>query len=289
MNDYRFRKSSLLLPLLFHALLIGSLLFVSEKAPDPVQKPLVRVQTVRLERPIIKEEPSPPVFLAVQEAVTIEEPPPPVVEQPAPPPTPVEQPAPEKPVPAPPKKPVQEKAKTKKATPKKEKPKAKKSASPPKAKSPKPAMPTSPSPEETTAVAALEILQKLESGPPKGVKSQPVKGTIRAPSPLSSLKIDSLVTFDNSETVSLWQSSYQDELAQLLEHHLVLPEQGQVVITLLLASDGAVKESRVKRSENERNSHYVKEKLSRLKFPGFGKAFTGEKEHEFTITLRNKL
>lgn len=295
-NPYRFRLFAVLLPLVAHLILLA-LLFMHQEPPIPPQKALLKVQTVQLGKPaaapLIKQEalPLPLPAAPVQEEplaeASHEEDPEPVAPQ--------DDVSEKKPVKkeakteAPPAKPKKE-AKTK-PTGKKEEKKTKKEASPSKkesssTKSPPKKEKTTSSSSPSLADAARGILDNLKKG--GSAVAEKATGAIRAPTGLSSLKSSAAVSFDSPAYLSQLERSYQDDIASTLQYHLILPEQGEVVVSLTLLSDGKVKTVKIIRAESSKNSAYVSRKVKELHFPSFQELFRGEKDHTFVITLCNK-
>lgn len=102
----------------------------------------------------------------------------------------------------------------------------------------------------------------------------------------SSVKAE-LPAVEKNETDELLEFHYKEELAARLRLFLRLPEYGEVSIRLTLARTGAVEKLEILDVQSKANRRYVEESVPALYFPAFGEYFPGEKNHVFTITLRN--
>ena len=306
MNPYKFRWKALGIPLLFHTLLIGFLLFNSKPLPVKIKQPS-RVQTIQLRPQQAVNSPSitplvpielinttPPIEIdIVREPIAAE-----FVKRE----TVLKKPTKKEPAQLEIikseivkseiiKEPL---ARESKATEKKKIKVVKKlpinKRSPKEGvslsktvKTPPPYKKTS---ESTTtssvlaaASAALDILHSLKD---------PVEKTIKMAFRVENIEALKSESFKSYDRVAASEKNYQEDISAALQYSLVLPEQGEIVLLLTLHSDGKVKTVKIKRAESIKNSHYVSEKVPYLRFPDFKELFKGEKDHTFVITLCNK-
>ena len=311
MNPYKFRWKALGIPLLFHTLLIGFLLFKSKPVPVKIKQPS-RVQTIQLRPKQAVNSPSitplvpielinttPPIEIdIVREPIAAE-----FVKRE----TVLKKPTKKEPAqleiikseivkseiikseiikePLARESKATEKKKTKvvkKLPMNKRSPKEGVSLSKT-VKTPPPYKKTS---ESTTtssvlaaASAALDILHSLKD---------PVEKTIKMAFRVENIEALKSESFKSYDRVAASEKNYQEDISAALQYSLVLPEQGEIVLLLTLHSDGKVKTVKIKRAESIKNSHYVSEKVPYLRFPDFKELFKGEKDHTFVITLCNK-
>lgn len=154
----------------------------------------------------------------------------------------------EKKEPTPPQKPISQ---TKKETPPKKK--------------------SSSSPTHTAALLAeaQKNLNEVKEGPRSTTKTEK-----KSPPP---------VTASDGESIE----AYASILVLQIQEQFVLPEYGEVKISLTLEKSGKVKALVIKESRSEKNSAYLKEKLNQFQFIPFYGTLKEAKEHTFIITLKN--
>ena len=306
MNPYKFRWKALGIPLLFHTLLIGFLLFNSKPLPVKIKQPS-RVQTIQLRPQQAVNSPSitplvpielinttPPIEIAIiREPIAAES----VKKE-----TVLKKPTKKEPAQLEIvkseivkseiiKEPL---ARESKATEKKKIKVVKKlpinKRSPKEGTSLPKTVKTPPSYKKTSestttssvlaaASAALDILHSLKD---------PVEKTIKMAFRVENIEALKSESFKSYDRVAASEKNYQEDISAALQYSLVLPEQGEIVLLLTLHSDGKVKTVKIKRAESIKNSHYVSEKVPYLRFPDFKELFKGEKDHTFVITLCNK-
>lgn len=81
---------------------------------------------------------------------------------------------------------------------------------------------------------------------------------------------------------------YEQTLGQRLHQLVRLPEYGEVSIQLTLRRDGTVVKVEVLSAESERNRDHIQQQLPNLRFPTFGKQYTGEETHIFRLVIKNE-
>lgn len=174
----------------------------------------------------------------------------------------------------------------------KEKPKAKPAAKPVPAPAAKPKKAETKKATSTKKSSKPKVDQKLlknieESIAKIGKKpdnsSSSAAVSIDVPKVIHSLSVEST----NGDDATGQEAEYEDELALYLKSLLILPEYGDVRLTLKLKRSGKVISVKVLSSESKKNKRYVEDTLPSLRLPGFGKHFSNEEEHNFTLTLRN--
>lgn len=107
-----------------------------------------------------------------------------------------------------------------------------------------------------------------------------------APLPLTNGNTSLSSTPQAITTASL---TYIEELSHRLQLYLQLPEYGEVTISLTLLRSGKLIENKILKSESTKNSLYVAKNLPKISFPPFGRNFNGEKQHTFSIQLKNAI
>lgn len=134
--------------------------------------------------------------------------------------------------------------------------------------------------------AAQESMAKMEKG---RANLNTVKSnlTVVAPVAIKNLQIEALPDDSNSMTVG--EKSYRDELAARLKLLLKLPEHGDVQLKLTLDRNGKVLKVTVTKSLSPLNRSYIEKNLPTLKFPSFGKHFDNKPDYTFNIQLSNDL
>ncbi|MBX9702630.1 MAG: hypothetical protein K2X39_00620, partial [Silvanigrellaceae bacterium] len=108
------------------------------------------------------------------------------------------------------------------------------------------------------------------------------------PTLIGSLQIDALPL--ETEGLAKWTAtevSYRDEVAQILQGALRLPEYGSIKVELTINKAGKVDKIKILSSESSKNKQYIEQKIPGLHFPPFGNRFQ-ETECTFSITLKNE-
>lgn len=82
-------------------------------------------------------------------------------------------------------------------------------------------------------------------------------------------------------------SGYADACSFVLENHLRLPELGEVVAHLIIRTDGTVDAIEIVKTQNQKNSDFLKKRLPELVFPCFNDFGITKSHVDFTITFRN--
>lgn len=156
--------------------------------------------------------------------------------------------------------------------------------------------PKKPEPKEKPVEKKKDPVPKKKEEPkpqPKTEKAKAVELLAKAQQSLS--KIDTnydKVKPTQSKTVAKLDTSssdkeagYVDEVAALLKALLRLPERGDVEIELTIERTGKVSKLTIISAKSAVNKVYVEKAVPDIAFPQFGKHFTGEKNHNFMITL----
>ncbi len=109
------------------------------------------------------------------------------------------------------------------------------------------------------------------------------------PNTIDNLNIDNLkLCIDSAAGWSAKEIDYRDEIAQILQRALRLPEFGSIQIELTINKNGKVEKVRTLSSESAKNKQYVEQKVAGLKFPLFGNRFQESSQCTFTVTLNNE-
>lgn len=82
-------------------------------------------------------------------------------------------------------------------------------------------------------------------------------------------------------------TSYHDEMVRRLQLLLKLPDFGEVQVEVVVDRSGKFQRMRILGSVSGKNRGYIEKELPQVQFPAFGEHFNGEREHTFTLTLRN--
>lgn len=280
--------------------------------PAPAPEPEIKPKPEPTPEPIPEPAPQP-----IPEPASEPAPPPkPTPEPIAPKPKPEPQPVKPKPEPKPkePPKPIKKAEPVKKPEVKKDPPKPKVSEKPKPA--PKPAAkevktqpspkknppkkeekpkPPAPDPKVEAAKArkrellsqAQKSIGKIEQSHGKissGQESAIALSTV--PGKIESLQIET-ARVDMEPGLSTQEVTYYEELANRLKMLLRLPEYGEVKIKLTLDRTGGFKKVDVVSTKSDKNKKYIEKTLPTLKFPGFGKNFSGQEQYTFIIILSN--
>jgi len=134
--------------------------------------------------------------------------------------------------------------------------------------------------------AAQESMAKMDKG---RANLTIVKSNLAVATPVAikDLQIEALDSDTNSMTVG--EKSYRDELAGRLKLLLKLPEHGEVQLKLTLDRSGKVLKVTITKSVSQLNRSYIEKNLPTLKFPSFGKHFDNKLDYTFNIQLSNEL
>lgn len=98
-------------------------------------------------------------------------------------------------------------------------------------------------------------------------------------------KIEIKTNIEDRQEIAL-ESSYSEELVEILKESLHLPEYGEVKMQLKLNRDGSVLQVIVLKTESQKNKAYLQTELPRLKFPPLN---VKKKEVTFTLTFCNEI
>lgn len=79
--------------------------------------------------------------------------------------------------------------------------------------------------------------------------------------------------------------AYANLLADRLQTHLHLPEEGHVKLKLCLNADGKVIGLDILETQSERNANYLKAEIPKLHLPHFSGDHMGKKQNTFTLTV----
>lgn len=99
------------------------------------------------------------------------------------------------------------------------------------------------------------------------------------------LKIDDL---DSSSAIG-YSDNYQDQLIDLLQSGLDLPDYGEVKLKLTLKKDGTIMELTIIEAQSQKNRSYLEKNLKTVHFPVFSGGLAKENTHTFTLTFCNQL
>lgn len=133
--------------------------------------------------------------------------------------------------------------------------------------------------------------------PPKKTttKSPPSKST-KKPSPAPTAQISTplfvpepiaIPSFQKApETVA--EVSYEEILSGYLQNTLELPELGSVTVELVLKRDGTLYSCQIVKTENPKNSEFLKKRLPELHFPCLNKSDAQEALLPVTIVFKNR-
>ena len=134
--------------------------------------------------------------------------------------------------------------------------------------------------------AAQESMAKMDKG---RANLTIVKSNLAVATPVAikDLQIEALASDTNSMTVG--EKSYRDELAGRLKLLLKVPEHGEVQLKLTLDRSGKVLKVTITKSVSQLNRSYIEKNLPTLKFPSFGKHFDNKLDYTFNIQLSNEL
>ena len=137
------------------------------------------------------------------------------------------------------------------------------------------------------ALSSLEQVGKLQAR--KADSASSVAQLAKAPSQISSLASEQIVSIEADSAYSLREKSYYDELVARLKLALKLPEYGEVKVKLTLTRQGKVTKVQVTSSKSRKNKDYIEKALVHTSFPRFGDNFGSDGEHTFQLNLSNEL
>lgn len=109
--------------------------------------------------------------------------------------------------------------------------------------------------------------------------------TANLPDKKKRLKIDDL---DSSSAIG-YSDNYQDQLIDLLQSGLDLPDYGDVKLKLTLKKDGTIMELTIIEAQSQKNRSYLEKNLKTVHFPVFSGGLAKENTHTFTLTFCNQL
>ena len=132
---------------------------------------------------------------------------------------------------------------------------------------------------------ARQEMSKVNFAIDSSIKSDLAATT--TPLAIDSLHIDTL-TFDSSESLSIKELAYRDELAVRLKLLLKLPEYGEIKLKLTVDRSGQVTAVKILSAESSANKKYIEKTLPKLKMPPFGNNFGSASTNVFTITMSNE-
>lgn len=164
---------------------------------------------------------------------------------------------------------------------------------PPPKPTPKPVVksPPKPPPKPVAKSQPKEIAQ-AEPPPKKGPSKESIdalkKKLAAIPNATASNgSLNKVSSSNNSFASADLAFGYEDELVSRLKILLKLPEMGDVKVALTLNRQGKVIKTEILSSANPTNLKAVETHLPAIQFPPFGKAYSGETTHTFTLTLTN--
>jgi hypothetical protein len=99
-----------------------------------------------------------------------------------------------------------------------------------------------------------------------------------------SIDIPKQIDIQTNGPISL---SYTEALASFLERHFILPERGEVMANLTIQPDGLVTSVEIIKTENQKNSDFLKKHLHQSSFPCFNEFGFVAKQLNITITFKN--
>lgn len=134
--------------------------------------------------------------------------------------------------------------------------------------------------------AAQESMAKMDKGR-ANLNNVKTNLAVATPVAIKDLQIEALPSDTQSMTVG--EKSYRDELAGRLKLLLKLPEHGEVQLKLTLDRNGKVLKVMITKSVSQLNRSYIEKNLPTLKFPSFGKHFDNQPDYTFNIQLSNEL
>lgn len=144
--------------------------------------------------------------------------------------------------------------------------------------------------KQTLIAKAQENLAKNKESRDKDLSASGVNLQNTAiPTMIGSLQIDALPLESNG--AAKWTAtevSYRDEVAQILQGALRLPEYGSIKIELTISKTGKVEKVMILSSESSKNKQYIEQKVPGLHFPSFGSRFQECPQCTFSITLKNE-
>ena len=137
------------------------------------------------------------------------------------------------------------------------------------------------------ALSSLEQIGKLQAKKDNSASSS--TQLAKAPSQISSLASEQIVSIEAEGIYSMREKSYYDELVARLKLALKLPEYGEVRVKLTLTRQGQVTKVQVTSSKSRKNKDYIEKTLVHTNFPRFGDNFGSDGEHTFQLNLSNEL
>lgn len=86
-------------------------------------------------------------------------------------------------------------------------------------------------------------------------------------------------------TIAQAEQDYTESLVAYLQAILVLPEYGDVRVSITILENGTVKSIKIIDSKSKKNRSYIEEKLPKMQLPPLVRPFS--QEHTFTISITN--
>ncbi len=250
------------LVLLLHCIAIFLYFSVSNTNPVALQKALpMKVQTVKLKK--------------TQQPVQVT--------------TPVSEPIPtSEPICIPVQKETVEEEPKAKPIPKKENVTKAKNVKPQKKKIAKPLPQKKPTPQDTKKRALIDKALSTLNSTKATTSSKKNEPSVQLPQKIGTLSSESLLcSVDVSSINTDQERSYCDELIELLQLILTLPENEEVKVLLTLSRNGKIQDVKIASSKSKKNSVYVKQELYKIHFQPFGSSFQNEPSHTFTLILHS--
>lgn len=85
------------------------------------------------------------------------------------------------------------------------------------------------------------------------------------------------------------EESYISSLVRLIQLSITISDKEPVSLKITLLKSGALKALNIISCPSSRNRHSVEKGLSAIRYPAFNSAYTGEKEHTFTLKLNREM
>lgn len=123
-----------------------------------------------------------------------------------------------------------------------------------------------------------ESIAKIDRKTDKGLPTQ----RLVAPKAVPKLSIDQPATSADGPAA---EGSYHGALASYLQQELLLPEVGEVRVSLTLNCEGKCLKVEILSGASKENRNWLIKELETLSFPPFDGALKKEKEHTFVITF----
>jgi len=141
---------------------------------------------------------------------------------------------------------------------------------------------------KTNTNSKKKLLKKLQASLASISEEGPFKSShkkeMQNPSEIEALQIDQI-----KSRSSFIDRSYETILINKLKSSLVLPDFGQLRLSLTLNSDGSIFSYKILNSENHLNSNYIEKALKNITFLPFNKSFASQEQHTFSIVLNNQI